>query len=81
MEVRIRAGDGVRSVPRDGGRTLTQRFARHLRLIEPTELLFTEWYVARADREERLRKIGAIAEEKAKSKEVAPAPPADGVDG
>jgi hypothetical protein len=38
------------------------------RLIELTELLFEEWYVARYNREQRLIKIGAIAAEKALAK-------------
>ena len=42
------------------------------RLIELSELLFEEWYVARFTREQRLIKIGAIAAEKAQAKRPAP---------
>ncbi|WP_183711553.1 DUF4145 domain-containing protein [Bradyrhizobium sp. ERR14] len=38
------------------------------RLIELTEMLFEEWYEARHRREQRLKKIGAIAAEKALAK-------------
>lgn len=38
------------------------------RLIELTEMLFEEWYEARDRREQRLKKIGAIAAEKAQAK-------------
>jgi hypothetical protein len=45
------------------------------RLIELTELLFDEWYVARAKREERLTKSGAIAAEKVAAKTAKHPPP------
>lgn len=44
------------------------------RLIELTEMLFEEWYEARHRREQRLKKIGAIAAEKALAK----TPPIEG---
>jgi hypothetical protein len=44
------------------------------RLIELTEMLFEEWYEARHRREQRLKKIGAIAAEKALAK----TPPVEG---
>jgi hypothetical protein len=44
-------------------------------LIELTELLFDEWYVARKTRTERLTKLGVIAGEKKEQQKPLPAPP------
>jgi hypothetical protein len=43
-------------------------------LIELIEMLFTDWYVARHQRQERLKKVTDIAAGKKKAKDVPAAP-------
>lgn len=49
-------------------------------LIQLTELLFKEWYVARADRQRRLSRIATIASEKKQQKSEPTAAPIDEAD-
>lgn len=45
-------------------------------LIDLIEMLFKDWYVAKAQREKRLADIKKIAEEKKTAKNTKPTPPA-----